>query len=529
MNKINYFLYARKSSETEDRQVQSIDDQVSVLKRIAEDRQIEIINMFTEAKSAKAPGRQIFNNLLDRIEKGEAHGIICWKLDRLSRNPVDGGRISWMLQQGKIKHILTPDRSYYPEDNVLFMSVEQGMANQFIRDLSKNTQRGLLRKAERGWYPALPPIGYLHNPNKKKGEKEILIDPINFPIVRKMYDLMLTGNYSATQVLQIATDEWGLRNRFGNKVCRNSVYYIFNNIFYTGEYEYPIGSGQFYIGLHKPMITKEEFNLIKKTLSRTSQGRFMTKDMTYRGMVKCGECGAMLTGEEKKKTQKNGNVHEYTYYQCTKRKDPNCSQKTIELKKLEEQMSTELTNIELPREFVDWAIDTINAGLDLGGDTINTIRTNQRRELSMINLKIDTLLNLRISNSLSDEEYDRKRKELLDDKKNLELALSKLPNIERSNQQTIDFLNFSADLKMKYDTGSDSTKRKIMSIVGANLFLKDRKLEIELEKPFLLMNNDKTINEGCGGESGRCEPVQVFIKKGTYEDFSSASPSQLRG
>ena len=522
MNRIKYFLYARKSSETEDRQVQSIDDQLDVLKKLASERQLEIVDFFTEAKSAKAPGRAFFTEMINRIQKGEANGIICWKLDRLFRNPVDFGTISWNLQMGVIKHIQCSDRSYYPEDNVLLMSVEQGMANQFIRDLSKNTQRGLLRKAERGWYPALPPIGYLHNPNKKKGDKEILVDPINFPIVRKMYDLMLTGNYSATQVSDIATKEWGLRNRFGNKVSRNSIYYIFNNIFYTGEYEYPIGSGNFYKGLHKPMITKEEFNLVQSILGRSLKGRFRTKEMTYRGMIKCGECGAMITGEEKNKTQKNGNVHEYIYYQCTKRKDPSCTQKTIEVKNLEQQISQHLSNLELPDEFIVWAIDTIKSGNDMDGDNISIIRTNQKRELSIIERKLDTLLNLKINESISDEEYDRKKKELIEDKKSLELALNKLPDIERSNQQTIDFLNFTKDVKEKFDCGNSEIKRSILSIVGANLSLLDKKLEIQLEKPFLLLNENLQ-------KDTRCEPMQAYIKKGTYEDFKLLSPYELRG
>ncbi|MCD6402554.1 hypothetical protein J7L36_01750 [bacterium] len=81
------------------------------------------------------------------------------------------GGINWMLQQGIIKHIKTYERSYYPTDNVLMISVEFGMANQF-RDLSQNTKRGLQAKAERGWYPTFASVGYMHNPLKKKGEKK---------------------------------------------------------------------------------------------------------------------------------------------------------------------------------------------------------------------------------------------------------------------------------------------------------------------------------------------------------------------
>jgi DNA invertase Pin-like site-specific DNA recombinase len=118
---IKYFLYARKSSEAEDRQAASIDAQKDELMKIAKDQGLHILDILEESQSAKKPGRKVFNSMLERIYKGEANGILCWKLDRLARNPVDGGQISWMLQQSAISQIVTFGRTYYPTDNVLMM------------------------------------------------------------------------------------------------------------------------------------------------------------------------------------------------------------------------------------------------------------------------------------------------------------------------------------------------------------------------------------------------------------------------
>src|SRR3989344_6884040 len=185
-----YFLYARKSTDVEDKQILSIDAQLVELRLLARQNNLEIATEFVEKKSAKIPGRAIFNDMMSRIERGEAQGIICWKIDRLARNPVDGGQVQWLLQQGGIKHIQTHDRSHFPNDNVLMMSVELGMENEYIRQLSANTARGLRQKARQGDFPGRAPFGYINNSNIKK----IAVHRKNAKLVKKMFELYATGS-----------------------------------------------------------------------------------------------------------------------------------------------------------------------------------------------------------------------------------------------------------------------------------------------------------------------------------------------
>ena len=186
---MNYFLYARKSTDVEDKQVLSIESQLAELRSLAKRESLEIVAEFVEKQSAKKPGRPVFNDMLQRIQTGEAQGIICWKIDRLARNPVDGGQMSWLLQQGVIQHIQTYDRSFLPADNVLMMSVELGMANQYIRDLSVNTKRGLREKARREDFPGPAPVGYLNNPRTKT----IMVDRRKAPIIKSAFELYAGG------------------------------------------------------------------------------------------------------------------------------------------------------------------------------------------------------------------------------------------------------------------------------------------------------------------------------------------------
>src|SRR3989344_6082412 len=105
-NKIKYFEYTRKSSEGEDRQVQSIERQHEENQKTISRYGLEVIDSFSESRSAKMPNnRPAFTEMIRRIEKGEANGIICWHLNRLSRNPMESGILQQLLADGKIQSI----------------------------------------------------------------------------------------------------------------------------------------------------------------------------------------------------------------------------------------------------------------------------------------------------------------------------------------------------------------------------------------------------------------------------------------
>src|SRR5579859_1035903 len=259
-----YFIYCRKSTEAEDRQVLSVESQERELRETAAKLKLPVAAILTESKSAKAPGRPVFNQMMQRLYKGEAAGIICWKLDRLARNPVDGGTIIWAIKQNGIR-VVTPSQTYgQGDDNVILMYIEFGMAQKYIDDLGRNVKRGLKTKVEKGWYPGLAPLGYL-NETSKGGHNRLIKDPERFPLIRRMWDLMLTGLYSPPQIVKLANQEWGFRTRATRKMAgsplpRASIYRIFKAPFYCGWFEYPRGSGRIYRGQHESMVTEAEYD-----------------------------------------------------------------------------------------------------------------------------------------------------------------------------------------------------------------------------------------------------------------------------
>lgn len=554
-----YIIYCRKSSESEDRQVLSIESQLNELKRLAERLNLQVVDVLSESKSAKSPGRPLFNEMVKKISQGKADGVICWKLDRLARNPLDGGQVRWMLQRGIIKHIQTYDRSYYPEDNVLLMSVEFGMANQFILDLSKNVKRGLRAKLEKGWRPNLAPLGYLNDKSKAKGAREIIRDPDRFDLIKKMWDLMLTGSYTPPKIRDIAVNKWGFRTRQGKNLSRSMIYRIFTNPFYYGWFEFPKGSGKWYRGKHEPMITPQEYDRVQLFLGRKGNPRPKKHTFAFRGLIRCGECGAMITAEEKNQIictnckhkfssnnrwecpkcetpiekMETPTILKYVYYHCTKRKKPRCSQGSVEIKKLERQIDEFLSRIHISERFRDWAIKHLKEEHEKEIASRETILKSQRKAYDGCLKKLDNLFQLRISplntdgNLLSDEEYAKRKAELIKEKVRLEAVLNDTAGgVERWLDVAEKAFDFACYARYWFANGAPEQKSQILQALGSNLILKGRKLRIYVKKPFTWIEK---VSDGVPEVRATFEPKKKGSNKGKIEQLYSKNPTLRRG
>ena len=414
----NYFLYARKSTDVEDKQVRSIEDQLAVLRALAKTEGLNIAQEFIEKQSAKIPGRPVFNEMLARIEKGEAQGIVCWKLDRLARNPVDGGQISWFIQRGIIQHIQTHDRSYRPTDNILMMSVEFGMANQFILDLSANTKRGLHEKVKRGEYPSLAPIGYFND----RINKTIVVDKKTAKSVRAAFELYARGDARLEDVAAFFSEQ-GVLSDTGKIITRDRTKYILSNPFYCGLFRY---AGELHEGKHEPIVPKKLFDRVQEVLKKRGwQNGKENNPRSLCGLLRCAECGCAITGEAKVKRQKNGNVHHYTYYHCTKKKGF-CSQPCVREEALAGQLSNILKKFALPSA---WAAELLKMAERDEKETTQSFTTASqatREEITAITKKLHILLEARLDEDIDREQYREEKAKLLSRKKSLEEKMAEL-------------------------------------------------------------------------------------------------------
>ena len=350
---MKYCLYARKSTEEDEKQALSIDSQIKEMLEMAVRDNIQITEIRKESHSAKDSGRRpVFNKLIADIKDDIFNGILCWAPDRLSRNAGDLGAIVDLMDQGKIIEIRTHGQRFTNSPNEKFLLMILGSQAKLENDhKGENVKRGLRAKCEHGWRPGRPPIGYLHDKYADKGDKKVFLDPKRAPIVKKVFEKIAHEQLSCRKVHAWLTNETDFKTRNGKLMVLSMVQRMIKEPFYYGEFEYPVGSDKWYKGGYDPIISKELYIKANEQLSRNNISRQDCKEFAFTKLIKCGHCGSGITADEKFKKLADGSVRRYVYYGCARSRNVNCKGGYIR----EEEMIEQLTQV----------IDSLNIN-DLG-------------------------------------------------------------------------------------------------------------------------------------------------------------------
>ncbi len=339
--RVKYCLYARKSTESEERQVLSIDSQIKEMLQLAEKENLEVVTMKRESHSAKETGqRPIFNEIIEEIKQEKFNGILTWAPDRISRNAGDLGKIVDLMDSGALLEIRTFGQRFSNNPNEKFLLMILGSQAKLENDnRGINVKRGLRTRVEMGLWPGVAPLGYL-NQNRMDKKCQIIIDPQRAPVIKKMFEKVAHEQYSGRKVYNWLKHELNFYTRGNKSLTLGGVYRIINNPFYYGVFEHPKESGNWYTGKHEPIINQELFEKAKVQLKRDQIVR-ENKEFAFTKLFTCGYCGSGISAEEKWKPLKDGTSAHYIYYGCTRARDRNCKNKYIR----EEELITELLKI----------------------------------------------------------------------------------------------------------------------------------------------------------------------------------------
>ncbi len=478
-----FFLYARKSTDVEDKQVRSIEDQIAELRAFAKQENLNITDILIEKQSAKIPGRPIFNEMLDKIERGEAKGILAWHADRLARNSVDGGRIIYLLDTEKLASLKFPTLWFENTPQGKFMlNIVFGQSKYYVDSLSENTKRGLRQKVKRGEYPGPAPIGYINDSRTKT----VVVDKKKAKVIRGAFELYAEGNSRLEDISDFLAQR-GILSRGGKRIHKTRATFILSNPFYTGLFKY---SGELHEGKYEPIITKKIFDKVQEVLKQRGRPHHKTKyePQDYCGLMRCGTCGMSITGEYRVKKQKNGNVHNYIYYHCTKKnKSIKCPEPCIRQEELDKQISSLLQKFSLRADWAEILLEMAKTDKDKSAQSASAFVLESQNKIRAIQTKLQRLLDGYLEQDIEREIYREQKAKLLMAKKSLDEKMARIE--QKQNDWLEPFQNWIKValtlVKIARDSNLQDKKVAAKEIFGSNLRLASRAVRGEPVFPYL--------------------------------------------
>lgn len=568
-SKITYAIYARKSSEAEDRQTLSIESQIDEGKNIANKCSIKLDDekILHESKSAKNPyDRPIFEQLIKDIESGKINGIIAWHPNRLSRNPIDAARLVDLMDRGKLLEIITYQQVFRntPNDKFIFalLCLQAKKEND---DKSVDVKRGLRKKYEMGYPPNLSKIGYINDDKGKKGEKRWFPDPEKFPLVQQSLKLFLTGKYSVRRMCKYADEVLGLktvqREREGGKpLSVSAMYVMLQDPFYAGFFYANDENGE--PKRHEAnksiphMISEEKYWQIQKMLG--GKGKPCPsknfESFPYKRFMKCGSCGGPVTAEHKHQLicpeckckfsypnkvscpgcgikiedMENPKYLHYIYYHCIKKRNPDCKEGSLQEVDIDEYAADYFQkNLEISPALRDWCVKHFNEIIE--GERQNEFerRVAWENEKKKKEKQYLELIGMKTREMIDEDDFIAMKLALKEDIRKAEASLSSMGgSATKTLEEVRKIFTLAVGVSEIFKNGGFKEKEEALTEICSNLVLKDRKATIQEKDAYLALK--KCIQESRQ-KNKAFEPAKYEEIKGKTESFDSVRPTWLRG
>jgi len=476
--KTKFFLYARKSTEDEERQVMSIEAQLAELVDFAKRESIEITEKFIESKSAKKPGREIFNEMIQKIYGSkEPVGILAWHPDRLARNSVDGGQVIYLIDIGKIASLRFPTFWFEPTPQGLFMlQVAFGQSKYYSDNLSENVKRGIRQKLRRGEWPGLAPFGYVNNSKTRTIEP----DQMKARVIKKAFEEYAQGRHTLESLGQ-RLSFWGVVNGTGKPLCKATLQRMLTNKVYLGLI---VHNGETYEGGFPAIVSRATFEKVQEVLKNRAKPHHSKKKhyFPFTGLLTCGECGAAITAQ-----WAHGNGGTYRYYRCTKRLG-SCSQRYLREDLLVEQLKNKISKVALCEDWKEKMLAKVEMWEKENIQSSQSFAQNLEKEIKETEQKLDKLVNAFLDGSIEKETYLAKKDELIKTKTDLNRRRA---DFGRKGNNWIEPLRewiLTAHHAEKLASSNEFDEIKsLVEKIGTNRRLRDRKLIFDFVRPFDLI------------------------------------------
>lgn len=473
-------ILARVSTEEQKEAGNSLPAQQDrLISYIERNKDLELIKQFIFDESAYKEHRKEFEKIIKFIkEQKEIIAFCCDKVDRLSRDFLIGlPDLERLRRDGKIE-------LHFPSDNLILtqnspatdlfhFNIAVSLAQYYSNSISDNVLRTIEKKLKNGEVFYKAPLGYI-NVKDENDKSTIIKDDTRAHLITKIFELYASGNCSMKRTAEIIAEE-GLRSRLGNELKTRQIEATLKNHFYYGYREY---KGQLYPHNYEPLIS---YDLWKKCQDvrdgyKMKPSKYSKKPFIFRGLIKCANCGCMITPELKKK--------KYVYYHCTNYKGV-CKKDYVKEEELLEPIRKDLDGIELPQKKIDELIVILKATED-GKNAFHNIQVAKlREEYDKIDARGHLMYDDKLDGRITTEYYDKKLKEYKEKQYHIELQLKKFANANKSYYIVANtILSLAKRAREIFESSEPEEKRQLLKFVFQNFELNAKTFVYKLKTPF---------------------------------------------
>lgn len=468
------YIYLRVSTDEQAKEGFSIDNQRRACTEYAQMSEYKIKKIFVDdGRSARTTDRPAFQELLSEINNHPVEGVIIYKIDRFARNVGDFSGVRKEFKRLGIKLLSVSENGDVTEG--LIGNIFASVAEWESEVNGQRTKDALMQKFREGWQPSPPPLGY----RSIGGERERKIcepDPYVSPIIKELFELYATGNYSIFDIQDWLVDK-NILSKNGTNLSHSGIHNILNNSFYYGLIRW---HGQSKIGKHRPIISKDIFDTCQYILAK-HRGfllRKRTYDFLLRGFAYCKVCGQRYTAEwhidEIKFKKRGGKI---AYYHCQKRYRNGCPSPYVELTNLEKQVEHEFKKLEFTEEFINAVVKKAKERLESNRKNYDSTVQNILNRKTAIELKRNKLEDNLLDGTIDKETYKRKHGEIQEAILNLEGGIQDVQDQRKIDINLIEeVLLFTRNIYQTYIDAPPFLKRHYLRFFYEKLIIKDKKI-----------------------------------------------------
>lgn len=477
-------LYARVSSKEQEREGFSIPAQLKLLRDYAAAQNVTIVEEYVDVETAKQSGRVNFETMVKYLRRHSTVRILLVeKTDRLYRNLKDWVTVDELdaeIHFAKEGTVLSQES----RSSEKFMhGIKVLMAKNYIDNLSEETRKGMLEKAEQGIWPTVAPLGYLNvmGPN---GKKIIEADPELGPIITQMFEWYASGRYSLKELGRKAKGAGLVFRKSRQAVPISTIHKILRNRLYTGNFEW---LGKRYKGSHEPLTSTELWERVQGVMDgrHTSKLRGSSHNFAFSGLIKCGHCGCAVVGEVKKQ--------KYIYYHCTGFKGK-CGEPYVREEVIEEQFSQLLKQLRFDDDAFNWIRKALRESF--GDEKQENAEAIKRliKERDRLQQRIEAIYIDKVDGKIDDEFHDRMHDEWREEQERCLRGIERCQTADDSYMdEGVGLLELAKDAHRLFEKQSAGEKSRLLNFVLSNCSWKHAKLTAEFKQPFDLLAETTAI------------------------------------